>query len=294
VTVAGFGCSADSRLIIPSAVNHLSATNRRYAADYGHRRPDAKNPLGKAGGRCSICRVQLVTEGTEGDDPSVFGEEAHIVAQSSNGPRGNYLTRVDAYDNLILLCSKHHKQIDDQTWCFTVERLREIKSAHELWIANLGEAKSCGSVQLVPDPTRPIPKVLKICTTGSRLWHLVDSSAAFYPSWPAGLSDEHEDLIAAFLDDLRDWNDCVGDQESYKAKRDASRGLDEHIKRLAEAGFVVGARKRFCLLTGGVQQEPSPWRVIDIEIQPAALAQIVGADGKPLGFGEGIETGVSW
>lgn len=247
----------------------------------------------KAGGRCSICRVQLVTEGTEGDDPSVFGVEAHIVAKSSNGPRGDHVACVDAYDNLILLCSKHHKQIDDQTLHFTVERLREIKAAHELWIADLGKSNSFGPVQLVPDPTRPISKVLKIFTTGSGLWHLVDGSAAFYPSWPAGLSDEHEDLIAAFLDDVRDWNDCVGGQESYRAKRDASRGLGEHIKLLAEAGFFAGARERFCLLTGGVQQEPSPWRVIDIEIQPAALAQVVGGDGKPLDLSQDAEKGLS-
>jgi hypothetical protein len=159
---------------------------------------------------------------------------------------------------LILLCGKHHKQIDDQTSHFTVERLREIKEAHELWVAELG--KSNGPVELVPDPTRPIPKIFKIFTTGSSLWHMVDGSTAFYPSWPAGLSDKHEDLIAAFLDDVRDWNDCVGGQESYQAKRDAARGLGEHMKLLAEAGFLVGARERFCLLTGGVQQELSPWR----------------------------------
>ncbi len=190
---------------------------------------------------------------------------------------------------MILLCSKHHKQIDDQVSHFKIERLREIKDAHESWIAELDKSNSFGPVQLVPDPTRPIPKVLKIFTTGSGLWHMIDGSTAFYPSWPAGLSDEQEDIIAAFLDDVRDWNDCVGGQESYQAKRDAARGLGEHIKLLAEAGFLVGARERFCLLTGDVQQEPSPWRVIDIEIQPASLAQVVGADGKPLDFGQDVE-----
>jgi hypothetical protein len=93
----------------------------------------------KAGGRCSICRVQLVTEATEVDDPSVFGEEAHVVAQSPNGPRAGDVADVDAYDNLILLCRKHHKQIDDQVAYFTVERLRSIKREHEGWAANYGE-----------------------------------------------------------------------------------------------------------------------------------------------------------
>ena len=68
----------------------------------------------KAGGRCSYCQVQLVTEGTDTDDPSVFGEEAHIVGQSPNGPRAGNIADVDSYANLILLCRKHHKQVDDQ------------------------------------------------------------------------------------------------------------------------------------------------------------------------------------
>jgi hypothetical protein len=92
-----------------------------------------------AGGRCSICRVQLVTERTETDDPAVFGEEAHIVAQGSAGPRAGQVADVDAYDNLILLCSKDHKRVDDQVAHYTVPRLRQIKRAHEQWIRSLGQ-----------------------------------------------------------------------------------------------------------------------------------------------------------
>ena len=55
-----------------------------------------------------------VTEGTGTDDPSVFGEEAHIVAQAASGPRAGQVVNVDSYDNLILLCSKDHKRVDDQ------------------------------------------------------------------------------------------------------------------------------------------------------------------------------------
>jgi hypothetical protein len=91
----------------------------------------------KAGGRCSICRVQLVTEGTGTDDPSVFGEEAHIVAQAASGPRAGQVANVDSHDNLILLCSKDHKRVDDQVGYYTVDRLREMKRSHEQWIRSL-------------------------------------------------------------------------------------------------------------------------------------------------------------
>ncbi len=75
----------------------------------------------------------------DADDPSVFGEEAHIVSQAPNGPRAGKVANFDAYDNLILLCRKHHKQVDDQVSYFTVERLRSIKREHEVWAANYGE-----------------------------------------------------------------------------------------------------------------------------------------------------------
>ena len=235
----------------------------------------------KAGGRCSICQVQLVTEGTDTDDPSVFGEEAHIVGQSPNGPRAGNISDVDSYANLILLCRKHHKQVDDQVGYYTVERLKEIKRQHEGWAASLGEATNSGPVRLIPDPTRPTKKMLKLVISGTELWHFVDGAYAFYPCWPSGLSDEHEDLIATLFDNVRDWIDISGDL-SFGEKRNASRSLNGNIEELAEAGFVVGVRERFLLLTGGVSQEPSSWRAVEIEVQPFSAMQLIDADGKPV------------
>lgn len=99
-----------------------------------------------AGGRCSICRGQLVSDRTDTDDPSVLGEECHIVAQSGSGPRAGVVAEVDSYDNLILLCRVHHKQIDDQTGYYTVSRLIAIKQAHEAWAKSVGETTRFGWV----------------------------------------------------------------------------------------------------------------------------------------------------
>jgi len=103
----------------------------------------------EAGGRCAICRRQVLTPATETDDPSIFGEEAHIVARSPGGPRAGGLAeeKIDSHENLILLCSVHHKQVDDQPNYFTVERLREIKQAHGEWVASLGEGERRPSIQ---------------------------------------------------------------------------------------------------------------------------------------------------
>jgi len=73
----------------------------------------------------------------EADDPTVVGEEAHIVARESGGPRGDspltYDQR-DLYGNLVLLCSIHHKIADDNESTYPVARLLEIKKSHELWV----------------------------------------------------------------------------------------------------------------------------------------------------------------
>jgi hypothetical protein len=75
--------------------------------------------------------------------------------------------------------------------------------------------------------------------------------------------------------------DCSGDF-SFTEQRHACRSLNENIEELAKAGFVVGVRERRLLLTGGVSQEPQPWRAVDIEVQPFCLMQVVDAEGKPI------------
>ena len=94
---------------------------------------------GRSGNMCAFpeCKKQLVVDETSTDDPSIIGEEAHIVAKKENGPRGKHsleFEKRDKYDNLILLCSIHHKIIDDQENEYTVKKLHEYKGNHENWI----------------------------------------------------------------------------------------------------------------------------------------------------------------
>src|SRR5258707_461104 len=67
--------------------------------------------------------------------PIVVGEEAHIVAEEDNGPRGDPsmpISERNAYPNLILLCPTHHRVIDkDHGVHFSVTRLQGMKAAHE-------------------------------------------------------------------------------------------------------------------------------------------------------------------
>lgn len=73
------------------------------------------------------------------DQPASLSEVAHIVARSGDGPRGDYalpLDERDRYENLILLCERHHTEIDAQVATYPVERLRQMKYDHESLIAD--------------------------------------------------------------------------------------------------------------------------------------------------------------
>ena len=94
---------------------------------------------GRSGNRCAMpgCRRVLYEDETLTDDASLLGEEAHIVARSPEGPRGDSpLTEEerDKYDNLILMCRIHHRIIDDQPLEYTVDKLHKIKSDHLAWV----------------------------------------------------------------------------------------------------------------------------------------------------------------
>ena len=104
---------------------------------------------GRSGNKCAMpdCRNDLIADETETDDESIIGDEAHIIARSQDGPRGESTMTPeerDKYHNLVLLCRKHHKIVDDQNIFYTVEKLKEIKHQHEKWVQeslNLDKAR---------------------------------------------------------------------------------------------------------------------------------------------------------
>jgi hypothetical protein len=67
--------------------------------------------------------------------PVVIGEEAHIVAEEDDGPRGDPtmpISERNAYPNRILLCPTHHTLIDkDDGIHYSVTQLLRMKADHE-------------------------------------------------------------------------------------------------------------------------------------------------------------------
>lgn len=201
------------------------------------------------------------------------------MARSPGGPRAKepLAGNTNGYDNLILLCSKHHKQVDDQPNYFTSDRLQEIKRKHEEWNASLDQPGP-RPIKLVPDPSHPDPKLLKVITSGNALWSMIEASKVFAHSRPDHVPDGDEELIIDFLDSVREWGDISPELESLREKHEAAKSLNEQIRGLADAGYVVGAKLRHMLMTGGAFDEPWPWPMLVVEVQPTALARLQRLD----------------
>lgn len=93
---------------------------------------------GKSANRCNHteCRKPLSLE-IDKINHTIIGEECHIVAKKTDGPRGNSnlsKKQRDEYNNLILMCKKHHKIIDDNPQIYTVDILEKMKKEHEEWV----------------------------------------------------------------------------------------------------------------------------------------------------------------
>jgi hypothetical protein len=88
-----------------------------------------------AGGRCELggCNNYLFEHHLT-RRRGVFGQNAHIIAYSPDGPRGaDESGTFDVHDinNLLLLCPGCHKQVDDEPERFPADSLRQYKEAHE-------------------------------------------------------------------------------------------------------------------------------------------------------------------
>ena len=88
----------------------------------------------KAAGRCQFrgCNEPVWRNNLTLNDGN-FGEVCHIIASSEDGPRGNDESvglRID-YSNLMLLCQRCHKAIDDNPDGYPVGLLRQWKREHE-------------------------------------------------------------------------------------------------------------------------------------------------------------------
>lgn len=90
-----------------------------------------KRLFAESGNVCAFpgCGTRLIDSQTG----IVVGEVCHIKARGAGGPRYDpeqVESEREGYDNVILLCSPHHKIVDGDLNTYTVERLSRMKEEH--------------------------------------------------------------------------------------------------------------------------------------------------------------------
>lgn len=95
--------------------------------------------VGRAAGRCQFCNDFLFQHPLT-HDVANFSEKAHIVAFRERGPRGRDGERpadINSITNLMLLCARDHKLVDDLPGKYPRVDLERIKAEHEARIERL-------------------------------------------------------------------------------------------------------------------------------------------------------------
>jgi hypothetical protein len=91
---------------------------------------------GRCAARCCLCQADVLHQ-DNGRVSSLVGEIAHIVGETKKASRGVSnlsLAERNEADNLLLLCRKDHKIVDDDPTKYTIDRLHRIKDEHVAWI----------------------------------------------------------------------------------------------------------------------------------------------------------------
>lgn len=189
-----------------------------------------KDLWAKSGNRCAICRKELFSCIDKADFN--IGEECHIVSSQPNGPRhidnyGDY----DSYENIILLCRNHHKEIDDSANLniYSVEKLIDIKKQHEKWVnRSLADEKNV---------------VLSLIRNGTDLVSIIGNGAVGLYKYNDEIKTmEEAELIGGVWQEISDYMDLSLDLEPIEITK-MEFVFSEMINNLKESGFLIYGRK---------------------------------------------------
>lgn len=146
-----------------------------------------KRLWGRAGNRCAFadCRLEPIEETADGTGLVVVGEEAHIVARKTNGPRGKSdlpKSERDLYENLVLLCSRHHTLIDSDMKTYPVDLLLQTKMDHELWVrSTLGQISDQSMLERYAEIVDEWSAKADLENWTAWSWHLANPAGAMLP-----------------------------------------------------------------------------------------------------------------
>lgn len=153
-----------------------------------------------------------------------FSEQAHIVAFSPQGPRGESVPRprdINALSNLMLLCQRCHKHIDDHPTDFPVEALKSYKEEHERRIRHV--------TGLAPDLRTTVVQVKARIAGDDIDIPIAQVTDAVAPRWPTDTTGYQIDLTSLQHDD-----------SAFVAA--AEKTIATKVRRLYEDGVAAQTR----------------------------------------------------
>ncbi len=161
----------------------------------------------KSGNRCAICKIELITE-QKTDSNLNIGEECHIISSKSKGPRHKpNLNDYDTFDNLILLCRNHHKEIDTLIDSFPEEI-----------------------------------KFLVRISSGKELMNILSDAMGYRVDYDNIISKDEADYIGSTLQTFIDYGEISSDLE-IQDKINIGLEFDNQIKKLDKEGYFIFGEK---------------------------------------------------
>ncbi len=228
-----------------------------------------KSLWAKSGNRCSICKIELFSSNADNNEFNI-GEECHIISSKEKGPR--HKSNIDDYDlfnNLILLCRNHHKEIDESVDTYTEELLRYIKSNHENWVqSTINNA--------VNNDKKNQPKFLTRITSGKELLNIVSDSHGYRTDYDEIENEQDAEYIGGVFQSLVDYGDISGMVETYDKVKIGFQ-LNQLLKDLEEKGyFLFGERTREKMIFG--IGESDHWNIATLVIKRKDNSEIIKVD----------------
>lgn len=226
-----------------------------------------KNLWAKSGNRCSICKKELFSK-SDSEDILNIGEECHIISSKNNGPRYKKgLSDYDCYENLLLLCRNHHKEIDTLADTYTEKILKSMKLTHEKWVrSTLGNSlkKKC----------KEPPAFLTRVTSGKELFNMFSNIMAHRIDYDEGENSQEVEYIGRALQKLSDYVDLAGVHlESYDKVKISSE-LNIFLKELDEKGFFLFAGKKIeDIEHDGMELEN--WEIVTLALKKKGSSEII-------------------
>lgn len=175
-------------------------------------------------GRCAICGIELIHDYSN----SNIGQECHIVSPRLSGPRHqSNIEDYDSYDNYILLCANHHREIDTNVEKYPISTLKRIKAEHESKIERkLNEEKERIDVLLKVDSGDALGNLV----WGSHGRTIFSNSSS---STINKIATELDELIGNMMDLQENLNSS--DKLAFH------KGLDIYIKQIRKLNYGLYA-----------------------------------------------------